>query len=150
MKVFSPLFADAAALEDGTHEILIDHADLTETANATAQTVQIATITGLRQLVEVVRMELIAPFQDTADAANNSTLLEVGDDGDTDRFLTSTQLNVNGTEVYMKAGTGTRHVYSSDDTLDLLFTPPSGKNLAALNRGEVRIIVKLHDSRQGR
>lgn len=150
-KTFAPLFADAAALEDGTHEVLLDHTDLTEATVDTAQTISLFTATGLKQMVELVRMELITPFEDTTDAASVTNLIEVGDGSDPDRLLTSTQINKNGTEVYIKAGTGTKYVYSADDTVDIVFAAPtSGKNLAAINKGQLRLIFKINDCRQGR
>ncbi len=151
MKDFAPLFADSAALEDGTHEFLFDHTDLTEATAATGQTINIFGATGLRQMVELVRFELIEPFSDTADAANNTTTFAVGVAGDTAALLTATQGNLNGTEVYVKAGTGTKSVYSADTAVLLTVGAPAAtKTLAALNKGRARLVLRINDSRQGR
>lgn len=150
-KTFAPLFADAAALEGGTHEFLFDHTDLTEATAATGQTIDIFGATGLKQMVEVVRLELIEPFQDTADAANNTTTFAAGVAGDTAALLAATQGNLNGTEVYIKAGTGTKSVYSADTTVILTVgAPAAGKTLAALNKGKARLVLNINYSRQGR
>lgn len=126
-----------------THLVKIDHTDLTQASTATAQTIEaIAVKRG--DVVHRVASRLITPFQDTGDAANNTTAIEVGDGGDTDRFLTSTELNVNGTEIFTKGGTGTQQGYNSADTIDVLFlAPTTGKTLLALNAGEVHIYLEI-------
>lgn len=144
----SPLLTEDVALLGAHFEVIVDHTDLTQATNATAQTIELFKVAGNFQQVELARMELLEPFEDTADAGNNTTAVEVGDDGDTDRLLTSTQLNRNGTEVYIKPGTGTRHVFTADNTVDAVFAAPAaGKNLAALNKGKLRLLFRLHDSR---
>lgn len=150
MKILAPIPA-ASAQEGGTHEYLFDHTDLTEATAATAQTITIFTATALKQMVEVVRFELIEPFQDTADSANNTTAFLVGVSGTTNSLLTSTEANINGTEVYIKAGTGTKSVFSSDTPILLTAAAPAtGKTLLALNKGKARLVLKINDSRQGR
>lgn len=150
MKRFPLLTEDVAAL-GANFEVIVDHTDLTEATANTAQTLELFEVDALYQQVELVRMELLEPFQDTADAANNTLAIEVGDGGDTDRLLTATQINVNGTEVFIKGGTGTRHVFSAADTVDLLAPAPgAGKTLAALNRGKLRLLFRIYDARAAR
>lgn len=128
--------------------VVVRHEDLTQATAATAQTVPLFKVPALVQSVECVNVELREAFQDTTDAANNTTAVQVGDDGDTDRLLASTQLNVNGTEVFQKAGTGTKHVFSAENYVDALFEAPAAdKTLLALNKGEVRFYFRLRDSR---
>lgn len=145
---FIPLLTEDAALLDANREVILTHEDLTEATANTAQTIPLFTVEGLYMMVELVRAELLEAFQDTADAGNNSTAIEIGDGADTDRLLTATQVNLNGTEVYIKGGTGTRHVFSADDTVDALVAAPgSGKTLAALNRGKLRLLFRVFDAR---
>lgn len=145
---FAPLSAHEAALVDATHVCEIDHTDLTQATAATAQTIALFSVTANQHNVECVRFELLVPFQDTADAANNTNTVEIGDGGDTDRLLTATQVNVNGTEVYNKSGTGTKFVSTSDDTIDATFAAPTtGKTLLALNRGLLRLYFRISDRR---
>lgn len=143
----SPLFNEEAAQAGANLVVEIPHEALTETGSGTAQTILLFKAKANVQSVELVRAELVVPFEDTATAGTDSTLVEIGDDGDTDRLLTSTQLNRNGTEVYQKAGTGTKHVFSADNTVDALFTPKTGTTLASLNKGLLRLYFKKYDSR---
>jgi hypothetical protein len=146
----APLGAHEAGLEGANLEVIINQREgaVTEATVDTAQTLQLFNVPANVHLVELVKMELIEPFEDASDAAHNTTLVEVGDGGDTDRLLASTQLNRNGTEVYNKAGTGTKYNYTADDTVDILFAAPaSGKALADLDRGKLRLLFRLTDSR---
>ena len=150
MKI-TPLLGDDIVANGANLEVLLTHEDLTETTAATAQTIPLLTLTALYHMVELVRMEMLEAFQLTTDAAHNTTLIEVGDGGDTDRLLTSTQLNVNGTEVYMKAGTGVKYVYTANDTVDIVFAAPAAdKTLAGLNKGKLRLLFNVYDARAAR
>lgn len=146
MKV-APMFNEAAAQRGGNVEVEITHEDLTQAGAGTAQTINAFTVKATVQSIQLVNLELIEAFEDTATAGTDSTLVEIGDDGDTDRLGTSTQINVNGTEVKQKAGTGTVHVFSADNTVDFLFTPKTGTTLASLNKGKLRATFILRDSR---
>lgn len=127
-------------------EVIITHEDLTET---TANTTQKLTFPIEDKMsVELVRTILDEKFEDTADAALNTTTLIVGDDGNTARFLASQELNVNGTEVTMKNGTGTSLVYTTTDTIDFIFGSMAAKTLAQLNRGRIRCQFRIIDGRK--
>ncbi|HYD00307.1 MAG TPA: hypothetical protein VEB22_03705 [Phycisphaerales bacterium] len=141
----SPLSAHEAALQNANLVVEIDHTDLTEAAANTAQTIPLFAVPANNVLVECVRSELVVPFEDTSDTAHNSTAVVVGDGGSTNRLLTSTQLNRNGTEVYEKAGTGTKHNYTSADTVDAVFTPNSADALASLNKGKLKLYFQLNN-----
>lgn len=139
------LLNESRVAERADLEVLITHEDLTE---ATANTTQKLTFPiADRMSVELSRVILDEPFEDTTDAAFNTTAVIVGDDGSTNRFLTSTELNVNGAEVYLKNGTGTNLVYTAADTIDFIFASMAAKNLAALNKGRVRFMFKIADER---
>lgn len=146
-----PFLGEDIAANGANREVIITHEDLTVATVDTAQTIALLSFPGLYHMVELVRMELLEAFEATADSASLTTLVEVGDGSDTDRLLTSTQLNKNGTEVFMKAGTGVRYVYASADTVDIVFAAPtSGKNLAALNKGKLRLLFNIYDARDAR
>jgi hypothetical protein len=128
-----------------THRVKLTHSDLTETATNTAQTIQILPVTD-GTLVDRVAMRLVTPFQDASDAAFNSNTLIVGDGGSTNRFLTSQQLNVNGTEILGFAGTNTTgYVYLADDTVDVVIGSMSAKALVDIDVGEVWIFIRAVD-----
>ncbi|MEM0966605.1 MAG: hypothetical protein AAGJ81_10700 [Verrucomicrobiota bacterium] len=134
--------ADRTAL-GATHLISIDHEDLTETTNNTAQTVTLAVVDG--SLFQLVAMRLVIPFQDADDAAFNSTTLTIGDGDDADRYLAATQLNVNGTEIDYAAGLSVGYAYNAADTVDFAFGSMSGKALADIDTGEVALYVRVAD-----
>ena len=127
-----------------SYRFVVDHTDLTESTANTAQNVTLVTLPA-NSVVLRAATYLKTPFQDTADAAFNSTALIVGDSGDTDRYITSQQLNVNGTEVLAKAhaSSTTPWAYESATAVVANFASMSAKNLAALNAGEVHIFLEV-------
>jgi hypothetical protein len=126
-----------------THMVEITHADLTQASNATAQVLQALPVNP-GDVVQEVATRLVETFEDTADAANNTNTVEIGDDGTTNRFLASQELNKNGSNVTYKAGTGTRLAYTVADTVDVKFNAPAaGKNLLALNKGKLHVFIRV-------
>jgi hypothetical protein len=127
-----------------THVVVLRHEDLTNTS-ASGTPTQTLELLNLAEgdLVQECAVRLKEKFQDTADAAQNSTTIEVGDGGDVDRFLASQELNVNGTEIVAKAGTGTQRAYTSADTLDVVVTGTASKALSDLNAGEAHIYLRI-------
>lgn len=89
-----------------THRVKITTADLTETTTNTAQTLGATFLVGAKQGVSVVAMQLPTVFDSISTNYTTSTLLTVGDGTDPDLFLTSTELNEDGTEVFLKFGRG--------------------------------------------
>jgi hypothetical protein len=87
------------------------------------------------------------PFSDPADAANNSTLLDVGDAAATNGYIAAAQINGNsGALIKIAWKTGATAVpkdYAADTTLDFILTPPAGKTLSNLKRGSVMILFNL-------
>ena len=75
-------------------------ADLTTASGAqTTALFDVAAKMGVR----LVCLELVQPFV-SSDGTLTSTAVVVGDDGSTNRFLTITELNEAGTEVFLKGG----------------------------------------------
>ncbi len=142
------LTENEASVSGFTHIIKVEASDLTETAANTAQTIEVApTVVG--SAVSHCAMRLITPFEDASDGAFNTTLLEVGDGVDPNRFLTATQLNVNGTEVLAKITANSvatlPFAYEIVDTVDLVFGSQSAKSLVDIDVGEVWIYIHLFD-----
>lgn len=127
-------------------EVTITYADF-DSLTATNQTKTIELFSVSTQVaVSLVKSVLVVPFKDASDAAFNTTLIEVGDGADTDRLLTSTQLNENGTEVLLKLGTGF-YVYTATDTVDAKLTPMATKIGDELDTGKLRLYFKVFDHR---
>lgn len=147
MKV-TPLGNEEAAQLDANLVVEITHEDLTEATDATAQVIPLFKVPASFQLVELVRTELRVPFENTAEAGNNTTAITVGDGASAARFLASQELNRNGTEVYLKAGTGTKYIYAAEDWVDLtVAAAAAATSLAELNKGKVLLYFKVFDSR---
>lgn len=125
----------------------ITHADLTEATANTAQVLTPFSILADKQGVECVQVETKEAFEDAADAANNDTQLTIGDAGSANRLLTATQLNKNGTEIYLKAGTGTTFVPTADTPVTFTFASMAAKNLAALTKGRLIAYFRIRDQR---
>ena len=137
-----PLSAQEAAASGFTHLVWVHHEDLDLTTANTAQTLALIDVAdGDVCLACAVRLR--TAFKDSADAALNTTTLIVGDSGSTARFLASTELNENGTEVLAKAGTGTGYAYTSTTTIDAIFGSMAAKSLSSLDTGKVAIFLKI-------
>lgn len=123
----------------------VEYTDLTDAVTSEAQALSFDI--AAKEMVECKYMVLDTPFADTSSTANNTTTVTAGDGNGVNTLLTSTELNLNGSYINLKAGTGTRTVYTAADTVDLTFTPKSGTNLAALKQGRARFYFKIIDGR---
>jgi len=128
-------------------DITADGGDLSAAVNNTALVLSCLTTLANVMMIELSHVELLEPFQDTTDAAQNSTSLTIGDGGSANRHLTATELNANGAYVTVKAGTGTKYVPGADTPTTFTFTPTAGKNLANLNKGKLRAYFRVIDAR---
>lgn len=141
----TPLPLEERIATGADYEVQIEHSDLT---NAVVDGTQTLTIPiAAKMAVRLLRMVLDVAFKNSADATNNSLLVTVGDGGSANRFLTSTELNENGTEIPLKAGVDLEYPYTADDTIDVIFTPDSGFALSALDTGRLRLLFAFNDYR---
>lgn len=140
-----PLPLEDQAARGGNYELHYSHEDLTET---TANTAQVLTFPiKAKMSVKVIENVVDVAFKDASDAAFNTTTLIVGDGGDDDRLLASQELNVNGSEVLFKKGTGTDYPFTADDTVDLTFGSMSAKSLSDIDTGRGRLLLNIQDRR---
>jgi hypothetical protein len=146
MSKLSPLHSDAIAARGATHVFEYTHEDLTEATANTAQTLDILTV-GAGYLVECVSFALKTDFEDASDAAFNTTAITVGDSGDADRLLASTETNTNGTEIDAAAGTGTVFAPTSDTTIQVTVNAMADKSLEDIDAGKALIYLKVTDNR---
>jgi len=100
---FRPLPEQEQAYIGATHVATIGYADLTDTNVNTAQTLTNVVSVEAKQGVQLVAMQLITAFN-AGNNATGSVAVIVGDGTDTDLYLTSTELNSNLTEVWLKYG----------------------------------------------
>lgn len=143
MKVYE-LPAETKAATGYTHKAVITHSDLTEATANTAQTIELLDVAA-GDVVHTAAVKLVTAFSDASDTAFNSTTLIVGDDGSTNRFVTSQELNVNGSEVLYKAATNTApHAYTAANTVDAVFGSMAAKSLSDIDAGEVHIFLGVN------
>jgi hypothetical protein len=140
---FVPLSTEERLKHGGaTHKATVTHADLTEETVNTAQTIELFPVVA-KDAVKLIYDDLVTAFEDQSDAAFNSNAITVGDGGDLDRLLASQQVNVNGTEVVRKLGTGTMYIFTDADTVDLVVGSMAAKALSDIDKGELDLYFQL-------
>lgn len=143
------------AAQDGFNEVaVIKASQLTQTASATAQTIDIAKIPA-DAYVEKVSYYLI----DEMDGGSVSALtVTLGDEDDADGYVTAKSILAGATPVssaindgaYHNDGTtantvnGKHYDNASEKTLQAVFTP-TGDSLANINEGKILIKAKIVD-----
>lgn len=126
-----------------THKAIVTHSDLTVTTADADQTLELLSVAA-GDVVEKAAIKLVTPFEDLSDTALNDTQVQLGDGGDTDRFVTATQVNDNGTEVYYKSHANTTaFAYTSADTVDLLVESMAAKSLVDIDAGELHVYLSV-------
>lgn len=135
-----------------THKVVIDYADVAALGASATGTIPMIPESGTipaGTLVRCTGMRLVTAF-DFSDAGITSLLAEVGDGGDTDRFLAQTELAVDGTEVLYAAGLAAGYAYLAADTVDVKFTAANGGSptLAEATSGEVEFYLDVKDLNQ--
>ncbi|MDB4312095.1 hypothetical protein N9937_01565 [bacterium] len=163
-----PLGTQDTAEHDANFMTTITHADLTTAATNTPQTLTDVFSIPSNSIAKLQYAELIVPFNDTATNGHNSLTVTVGDGADADLYLTSMQLNVNGTyirikparvpEISMEFATTSNLVeavtnvtltaygsktYTANDTIDFVFTGNAFWGLADLDVGEIRFYWRV-------
>lgn len=120
-----------------TDLVILTSDDFTQTATNTAQTVALLNV-HLGDIVRDAAIYLKTAFQQVADPAFNTDTIVIGDGNSTARFIASTEINVNGTEVYVKGGALTApYAYTGDDTIDIVMSSMAAKALNDLDTGEL-------------
>ena len=126
-----------------THKAIVTHVDLTESDADTDQTIALLSVVA-GDVVEKAAFQLVTAFEDASDAAFNDTNVSVGDGGDTDRFIASTEVNENGTEIDFAANANTTaYAYTAADTVDILVESMTAKSLSNLDAGEIHIYLAV-------
>jgi len=130
-----------------THKVVVDHTDLTESTDNTTQTIDILSpVPGT--VVQSAALKVVTEFEDASDSAFDSTTLILGDNGttsDDDRYITSTQVNANGTVVSHKANANTAPYafYESAKKVQLKVGSMADKKLSDIDSGEVHIYLRV-------
>lgn len=128
------------------HRIVVDHTDLTESADNTTQSLTLITLPA-GTVVKSAAYWLKTPFELSTNATFDLTTMIVGDSGDDDRYINSSELNENGTEVVYAANDASKlpSVTTASTAVAAVFTPKAANNLAELDTGEIHIYLETAD-----
>ncbi len=125
------------------YRFVIDHTDLTQGTDNTAQEITLITLPA-NSVVKSAATFLKTPFELVGTSAYNSNTVIVGDSGDDDRFITSQQINVNGSEVLAKAHASTTpHAYVAATAVVAKFASMASQDLLELDKGEIHIYLEV-------
>jgi hypothetical protein len=142
MKVYE-LPAETKAATGFTHKAIVTHEDLTVSTADADQTIALLSVAA-GDVVEKAAYKLVTAFSDASDAAFNDTNVSVGDGGSTGRFIASSEVNLNGTEVLFAANANTTaYAYTAADTVDLLVESMAAKSLSDLDSGEIHVYLAV-------
>lgn len=147
MRKLMPLLLEEQQANDGhfTHLAIIDADDLTMVTANTVQDIPLGTVPK-GWIIGKTMVRLIVPFQNTGDGAYNTSTLIIGDSGSSNRYLTSTELNKNGSYVTIPKYNNTSYQVTGDTAIVAEFGSQSSKSLSSLNKGEVHIFLQLIDT----
>lgn len=128
------------------HRIVVDHTDLTTSANNTTQSLTLITLPA-GTVVKSAAYWLKTPFKLSTNSSFDLTTMIVGDSGDTDRYIDSSELNENGTEVVYAVNNEGKlpSVTTASTAVNAVFTPKAANNLAQLDTGEIHIYLETAD-----
>jgi len=126
-----------------THKAVIGHADLTETAANTAQSITLLTLEA-GDVVHSGAWKMTTAFQDASDSAYNTTAVTVN--AASVALISATEANDNGSKVFYKAHTATAPltVNTGTSTVAASFASQSLKSLSTLNAGEVHFFFSVN------
>ncbi len=131
-----------------THRLDFSYRDITAgIANNTAKTWGAGFLPALPASTYLGKTELhlTTPFQNTADAAFNSSTISFGDVTTATRYINASEANLNGTEVIdVVPGAVINAIYTAAGQLQLTLNAMANKTVSDLNAGQAYILVELH------
>jgi hypothetical protein len=132
-----------AAHRGMTHMSIITADDLTLTTVTTAQSIKLCDLVA-GDIINAIEDNVVVPFENTADAANNATTRSGGDTatGVTAHYAAA-EANKNGTVVTKKFSNTAVGPYTAADKVAINFTPKSGTALSVINKGELHVFFAI-------
>lgn len=141
-----PLDTAESARRGASHVVTILESDLTDTNTATfSQVLTNGTIAANTAIVPVA-LVLATPFNinDATTNAYNTTVVTIGDTASSNTSLvSSTELNQNGTEVYVKIPAVASKLYTSASALTFAFTGMTNQALSAFSKGRLDFYFRV-------
>lgn len=140
-----PLTLEQKADLGATDEVVLKFSDLASATVSNTALVWTNSL-GTKKIVELVAAKLITAFDTGNTNFTGACTLLVGVPSDTDAFLTSMELASDGTEIWVKAGTGTQqYVPATSTNMLVTLTPNAEEALSANTAGEIRLYLKVID-----
>lgn len=131
---------ERAEMPGFTHLAVVTADDLTATVVTTAQALTLCAVKNGDIIQRAIGVPVV-PFQNSADATNNTTTVSLGDAGSATRHLAATEANANGT--FARVIGSTMYLYTAAGSLLLTVTPKSGTAPNVINRGEYHVFFCL-------
>lgn len=149
MKVY-PLAQEQMNEKGATHCGEITWQDFVAADTGNTKTFNLAPVVA-KQGLQLTHVELPEVFV-SSDGTLISTAITIGDSGSANRFLTTTELNLAGTEVFLKGtalagASAVPFVYTAGDNLQVAFTATAAKALNTHTAGKVLVYFRLWDVR---
>jgi hypothetical protein len=146
--ICKPLTTNEIADNGGyTHIATITADDLTTTTANTAQTILIANL-AIGDAIGKVATRLKTNFENTADAAFNTTTMSIGDLAAVSTHTAAAETNNNGTVVSEKFSNTLVGPVTAADKIAITFNAMAGKNLNTINKGEIEVLFQLQRIKQ--
>lgn len=146
MKITPLALQEITSNRPWTHRAVVLPGDFTISATNTEQVFTLFTTQRGDQILGA-GFDLDVPFENTADAAYNTTTIRIGDQDDDDIYLVAAELNNNGSKVYQGYNTGdftqATGTYDAAKTISVTFGSMAAKALTSLNKGRVIIYLAL-------
>ncbi len=134
---------EMAAHRGMTHMTIITADDLTNTTAAAAQTLKLCDLVA-GDILAAIEDNVIVPFENTADAAFNTTTRSAGDTATgVAAHYAAAEANKNGTVVTKKYSNTAVGPYTAADKVAITFNSMAAKNLNAINKGELHVFFAI-------
>lgn len=144
---FAPLTIEERAASGMTHRLDFDVSDIPAgIATNTAYTFNTAPLPVLKagMVVKRIHFYLTTPLKNSADAAFNSTTINLGDGGSATRWMSGVQLNENGTEVITTfPGAAENTIYTGNSQIAIVLGSMAAKSLSDLNTGKFYCLFNI-------
>jgi hypothetical protein len=134
---------EMAAHRGMTHMSIITADDLTNATVAAAQSITLCNLVA-GDIVAAIEDNVIVPFENTADAAFNTTTRSAGDTATgVAAYYAATQANKNGTVVTKNYSNTAVGPYTAADGIRITFNSMAAKSLSSINKGELHVFFSL-------
>lgn len=152
---FSPLTRGEIAGTGFTHRLDFSYADIPAgIANNTAQVFSssgnpagwVPGLPGVKasDVVEKCELHITEKFQNTSDAALNTTTVSFGNGSSATRYFSAVETNANGSAVVDTIpGSNTNDVYTAAGQLQLTVNSMAAKSISNLNKGKLYILIAI-------